>query len=163
MYKTILFSAFLFLFLINGNPQAQTKAPSLKPLQLGIIKEDRSKETSAFNGCGCTLFRNRQEQRKQQVIFLSDMSENALINLNGKDLVLRLIDSSPEKKRREKIGDRRWEIFKAGNTQLRVDYTISNLCDTKDESCEAIYYKAILTLTRNEQKIVANTIGACGC
>lgn len=163
MYRKLLFRALIVLFLISDNGQPQTKAPSLKPLQLGIIKEDRVNETSAFNGCSCTLFRNRKEQRKQQVIFLSGMSENGLINLNGKDLTLRLLDSSPEKKRREKIGDRKWEIFNAGNTHLRVDYTISKLCDPKDESCEAIYYKAILTLTRDKQKVVLNTIGACGC
>ena len=91
------------------------------------------------------------------------MSEKAVINLDGKDLTLHLMDQSDEKNGELKVGDRSWEIYKAGDTTLRVDYTVSKLCDPNDEACEVIYYKATITLTRKGQKETLKTIGYCGC
>jgi hypothetical protein len=125
---------------------------------LGIIKDD-----STFDGCGCSLFLNPRDEQNHRAIFLSDLSESAAINLNGKDVKLTLLDNSPDKDRPAKIGDRSWEVYKVEDWRLRVDYTVRDLCDPKDEGCEVIYYKATLTLTRKGQKKIVRTIGLCGC
>ena len=153
-----LFLAIVLIILMPADLRSQSKAPPAPPLKLGIIKDDRQ-----FDGCGCSLYLNRGDERNHRAVFLADFSENAAINLNGKDLKLRLTDSSPEKNDNAKVGDRSWEIYKAGSTTLRVDYTITKVCDPNDESCEVIHYRATLTLIQKGQKTSIRTTGLCGC
>ena len=145
------------LFVITQSPSQVVSAPA-KIFKLGYVKDE-----SLLDNCGCSLYRNNSDERKQRRIFITDMAQKAFINLDGKDLLLRMIDHSIEKKGKSKIGDHSWEIYKAGKLNLRVDSIISKLCDAKDESCEVIRYKATITLTRNGQKEILKTIGICGC
>ncbi len=144
--------------LVTMQTQSQVVSASAKIFKLGYVKDE-----SLLDNCGCSLYRNNNDERKQRRIFITDMAQKAFINLDGKDLLLRMIDHSIEKKGKSKTGDHSWEIYKAVNLKLRVDSIISKLCDAKDESCEVIRYKATITLTRNGRKEILRTIGICGC
>lgn len=144
--------------LVATQTQSQVVSAPAKIFKLGYVKDE-----SLLDNCGCSLYRNNSDERKQRRIFVTDMVQKASINLDGKDLLLRLIDHSIEKKGKSKTGDHSWEIYKAVNLKLRVDSIISKLCDAKDESCEVIRYKATITLTRNGRKEILRTIGICGC
>ncbi len=140
--------------LVATQAHSQVVSAPAKIFKLGYVKDE-----SLLDNCGCSLYRNNSDERKQRRIFITDMAQKAYINLDGKDLLLRLMDKSNEKKGKPKIGDHSWETYKAGNLKLRVDSIISKLCDAKDESCEVIRYKATITLTRNGQKEILKTIG----
>ena len=140
------------------NAQPQTASPPAKPLKLGVVQDK-----SQFDGCGCSFYLNLKDEKRERALFLSDLSQNASINLDGKDLILKLMHKSVEKKGDPRIGDRSWETYALGNIKLRIDYTITKLCDPKDEACEVIWYLATVTVTQNAQKVVVKTVGLCGC
>lgn len=103
-----------------------------------------------------------KDERKRRAVFLSNLEE-AAINLNGEDLTLPLTNRSLEKKGNPRIRDRSWEVYTLGNTKLRIDYTISKLCDPNDEGCEVTYYRATINLTKGAQKTIVRATGLCGC
>ena len=144
--------------LVATQTQSQVVSAPVKIFKLGYVKDE-----SLRDNCNCTLYRNSQDEQKSRRIFISDMSEKAVINLDRRDMTLRLIDKSSKTQGKSKIGDHSWELYKAGKLTLRVDSIISKLCDPKDESCEVEYYKATITLTRNGQKEILKAIGICGC
>jgi len=158
--KTVLSApliAMILSLLVGFKAQPQSgSSPAI--FKLGYVKDD-----SLLDNCGCSLYKNIKDEKKRRHIFLSDMSQKAAINIDGKDLTLRLIDDGDGKNGELKVGDRSWEIYNAGNTKVRVDYTVSKLCDPNDEACEVIYYKATITVIRNGIKETLKSIGYCGC
>jgi hypothetical protein len=116
-----------------------------------------------IGGCGCSLALNAADERKGRFVFIQDMDEPAYINLDGKDLKLEEVDSGGSEAVPEKVGDRSWVAYVAGDVKVRIDRTVTRVCDPKDESCEVTYYKAILTVSRKTQKTTIRTIGLCGC
>jgi hypothetical protein len=144
--------------LAGGNVQAQSSPSVTKPFKLGFVKDE-----ALLNDCGCSFYLSHKDVNKRRHVFLSDLSQNAIINLDAKDLRLLLIDHSAEKNDELKVGDRSWEIYRAGKVRLRVDYVVRKLCDPNDEGCEVIYYDATLSLTRDGQKAAFKVVGLCGC
>jgi len=116
-----------------------------------------------IGGCGCSLVLNLADIRKGRYVFIQDEGEPAYINLDGKDLKLEEIDSGGSEAVPEKVGDRSWVAYVAGDVKVRIDRTVTHICDPKDESCEVTYYKAILTVSRKTQKTTIRMIGLCGC
>ena len=153
-----LFFASALTALATADAQPQSASLPAKPLKLGVVQDK-----SQFDGCGCSFFLNLRDEKRQRAIFLSDLSHYATINLDGKDLILQLTHNSVEKKGDARIGDRSWETYSLGNIKLRIDYTITKLCDPHDEGCEVTYYNATITVTQIGQKVLVKTIGSCGC
>ena len=156
--QRLVLAILLIIIVMPADLRSQSKAPPATPLKLGIVKDD-----SSFDGCGCSLYLNRRDEKTHRAVFLADFAENAAINVNGKDLRLRLTASSSEKNDHAKVGDRSWEIYRAGATTLRVDYTVTKICDPNDESCEVLYYRTTLTLIHQGQRTSIKTTGLCGC
>ena len=157
VFRTV-FCACALTALAATNTQAQSTSPPARPLKLGVVQDK-----TQFDGCGCSFYLNLKDEKRERALFLSDLSENASINLDGKDLILKLTHKSVEKKGDPRIGDRSWETYALGDIKLRIDYTITKLCDSKDESCEVIWYNATITVTQTGQKVFVKTIGLCGC
>ena len=116
-----------------------------------------------IGGCGCSLALNLADIRKGRFVFIQDEGEPAYINLDGKDLKLEEVDSGGSEAVPEKVGDRSWVAYVAGDVKVRIDRTVTRVCDPKDESCEVTYYKAVLTITRKTQEAIVKAIGLCGC
>ena len=113
-------------------------------------------------GVGCSLSLNIADRRERRYVFVQGMDEPAYINLDGENLKLELVDYSDVKNVPEKVGDRSWEIYVAGDVKVRIDRTVTWVCDPKDESCETTYYKAVMTITRKTQRAIIKTVGLCG-
>ncbi len=144
------------LFPIGGRPQ--TPSPSVPSVPLiGVIKKALPEE------CGC-LLQLSPDYRKhnRRAIFRSDFSDKAWMNLDGKDLELSLV-SPPASGRRERVGARRNEIYKSGSYKIEIQYVTTRICPPKDESCEAVWYSAMITVTKNGLSGKIKTIGLCGC
>jgi hypothetical protein len=151
----VLFSAIAMSHGFNAYPQTQTE------FNLGYVND-------LAVGCGCLFALNQMDFRKRRFVFVQDMGEPAYINLNGKNQKLTEVDSNktsvkPEDYQAPQVGSRYWETYKSGDIQLRLNKVVTRVCKPNDDSCEATYYKATMTITRNKQKRTVNLTGVCGC
>lgn len=150
--------ALLIVTVFSSQAMAQTSTvPSPGPqLKIGYVEV-------GIGGCGCSLALNAADLRKGRYVFIQDIGEPAYINLDGKDLKLEEVDSGGFEAITEKVGDRSWVAFVAGDVKVRIDWTVTRVCDPKDEDCEATNYKAVMTITRKTRRAIVKTIGLCGC
>ena len=114
-------------------------------------------------GCGCYLkLPDDFKQENDSDIFETDLDESAQMNIDGKDIILKLVRRE-DPKGKTKVGSTRSEVYASGNIEVRVEYIVKKICNPKDEDCEDTVYSANITITRNgiERKIRA--LGPCGC
>ena len=150
--------ALLTVTAFSSQALAQTSGATYPGRQLKI-----SYVEVGIGGCGCSLALDLADIQKGRFVFIEDEGEPAYINLDGKDLKLEEVDSGGSEADPEKVGDRSWVAYVAGDVKVRIDRTVMRVCDPKDESCEVTYYKAILTVSRKTQRTTIRTIGLCGC
>ena len=149
---------FLLLAMIITPDTFVSAAQSRHAPTLGVIQDD-----SEYDGCGCSLFRNRRDAREHRPIFLSDFSGEARINLDGRDVRVRLIGASPERRRAERKGDRSWEVYGKDSFRMRIDYVVNGVCPSNDEACEVTSYEVVITLIHNGRTTTMPAFGLCGC
>ena len=147
----------LLLLVLFSIPALEGRAQSKPALKLGVVTEK-----SLLDGCGCSVYRTIEDNQNDRFLFVSDMDREAVINLDGKDLKLRVL-SWKEKKGQLKVGDHSSETYAAGDVNVRLDFTVRQVCPPKDESCEAIWYDVKMTVTRKGRRTVVNAKGICGC
>jgi len=136
--------------------QTSPTTSSRSSIKIGYVKDGDI-------GVGCSLSLNIADRRERRYVFVQGMDEPAYINLDGKDLKLEEVDSGGSEAVIEKVGDRSWVAYVAGDVKVRIDRTVTRVCDPKDESCEVTNYKAVITITRNAQKAIVKTIELFGC
>ena len=113
-------------------------------------------------GCGSAFSLNTTDMGNCRYIFAQDMDDPPYINLNGKNLQLRLTGYS-KPKGKEKVGDRSWETYAAGELKVRIDYTVTKVCTPRDEICETTYLNATMTVSQKTQKTTVKLTGRSGC
>jgi hypothetical protein len=138
--------------------KAQSTSPSsAQPkLRLGYVKDHDV-------GCGAAFSLKTTDLRNSRYIFVQDSGEPdepTYINLNGKNLQLRLIDSN-KPKGREKIGDRWWETYTAGDVTVRIDYTVTKIF--QHEFSDSLHLNATMTVSLKAQKTTVKLIGFDRC
>jgi hypothetical protein len=62
------------------------RAQSKAALKVGIVTA-----ANQLDGCGCSIYRTHEDDKKNRFLLVSDMDRNAVINLDGKDLKLRAV------------------------------------------------------------------------
>lgn len=134
--------------------QAAFACAQSSSFKLGYIKP-------TVSDSGCSLARRTSAVQKDDLIFYSLSDETGYINLNGKELKLQPARASKEKPT-EQVGDRSWKMYAAGAVRLRIDFTVTRICDPNDEQCEVTNYSATVTVQRRAQRIVVRAIGICG-
>lgn len=137
-----------------GVAQGQSASPSSR-LKIGYI------ENPGY-GCGCSLSYNMAEAYKQKFLLLSPMDDATYIAVDGKTVTLRLVAASKQR-RRERVGDRSWETYSAGNLKVRVDYVVTEVCGVDEEGCEVTHYRATMIVTRGKERRVVKGVASCGC
>ncbi len=154
---TKMISAILFIlaFSSESNVQAISTSSLQSSLKLGYVK-------NGDIGCGCSFARNKVDLQNRRYLYIQGMDEPAYININGKNIKLHHFAPSDEQVR-EKIGQRSWGKFTAGDIKIRLEKIVTKVCDPNDEDCEVTNYKATMTVTRKAQKITVKLIGLCGC
>ena len=140
------------VMLVGQVMHAQSASSSLK---LGYV------EDVAF-GCGGSISYNLSDLRKGRFLLITPMDEATYVNLDGRNVKLRLVASS-KTNAKEKVGDRSWETYVARNIQVKVEYVVTDVCDPNDESCEVTYYRTKMTVIRGNQRTVVKAIALFGC
>lgn len=109
------------------------------PIVSGIGNIQNTKE---IQGAGCSL----QRKGRKDYVFWSAFEKSALMNINGKDRVLKLVSVNPSAPRVEKKGDRSTEIYQSGKITVRIDRVATRVCRKGDQECEVTNYNGKMTL-----------------
>jgi hypothetical protein len=126
-------------------------------VRIGIVRN-----AADFQEGGCTLqFATDSARHNQRNVFLSDLGDSAVMNIDGKDVKLGLVRRQ-ERKGEPKKGDRSTCSYAAKGITVRVDFVVTGLCDPNDESCEVVYYDATITVARGDGKRAIKVKGMCG-
>ena len=137
------------------NAQSTSTSSARPELRIGYVKDQDV-------GCGSAFFLNTTDMENHRYIFSQDVDDPPYINLNGKNLQLRLTASN-ETKDKKKVGDRWWDTYAAGGVKVRIDYTVTKVCTPQDEMCETTYLNAIMTVSLKSQKTTVKLTGYSGC
>ena len=134
---------------------AQSTSSAQPKLRLGYVKDHDV-------GCGSAFSLNAIDMGNRRYIFAQDMDDPPYINLNGKNLQLRLTSYS-KPKGKEKVGDRSRETYAAGDVKVRIDYTVTKVCTPRDKICETTYLNATMTVSQKALKTTVKLTGRSGC
>ena len=128
--------------------------------------------TKEIQGAGCLL----QRKGKKGDIFWSPFKQSALMNINGKDRVLKFVSETPsqanliKKGGRNKKGDRSTVIYKSSKMTVRIDShperlrqrVATRVCRQGDQECESTSYDGKLKLDIGNRQQVIAVEGECG-
>jgi hypothetical protein len=139
---------------------AQAKAQSHEapiPIRVGMVRDK-----TPFEEGGCSLQLPADHKKQNQLyVFMSDLDDNAVMNLDGRDTKLKPT-SHREPKSEPKKGDRSTFNYAAKGTSVRVDFVATEVCSPNDDGCEVTSYDATITLTRGAARQVVKAQGICG-
>lgn len=122
-------------------------------------------QANVVDGCGCLFQFTDEERLSGKYIFSSSLENSGWINLNGKDIQLKLI-SSNQAKVSSKKGSRFKEIYTGGKVTVEIDYIVTWTCAAdapEDESCETTKYDVDITFSQDGQRNLIKAKGECGC
>jgi hypothetical protein len=141
----------------NRLPHKKGVATGQKPPQIGTIKK------MLADGCGCSLQSPSDHQKhNQRFLFLSDFGDIVQMNIDDVDRRLKLANST-KGKGKPVVGNRHSETYISGETKVKIDWTVSEVCDPQDESCEVTWYSAVITVNRSGRIGKVTARGMCGC
>lgn len=134
---------------------------AIKPSpKIGIVRST----PSISSGCNCTMqFPADYRAQNQRAIFIDDYEGSAYMNIDGRDVKLKLTTPSHLRKRIKRVGDRSSDVWVADGVRVRVDWIGSKVCKPIELDCEVTWYAATITLTRKGHSAIAKTKGTCGC
>jgi hypothetical protein len=161
--KNCLIGILLIFAFVDENGFTKDKHPSPQTL---AVKIEYVSEANVVDGCGCSFYWPGEENKDgAKSIFSSDFGDMVWMNLNGRDERLKLLKST-ESKENVKKGGRYYEIYQAGEMNIRIDYHVTWTCEADmpdSESCEVTHYDIKITLSKNGKSYSANAKGICGC
>lgn len=131
-----------------------------KPQLIGQISEVKI-------GCGCHFHTpSRRKHPNPHSIFQSDLEGAAWMNLDGREIELRLvrtIDKPRRKNRAEKKGDQTIEEYEGSGFKVTVSQTVTRPCRPADEDCEYTRMNAVLKVSGGGREQTVRAVGGCGC
>jgi hypothetical protein len=126
-----------------------------QPIVSGIGNIQNTRE---IQGAGCSL----QRKGNKGYVFWSAFEKSALMNIDGKDRVLKLVSVNPSEPQAAKKGDRSTEIYKSGKMTVRIDRVVTRVCRQGDGECESTSYDGKVKLTIGDRKQTISVEGECG-
>jgi hypothetical protein len=154
----VLSGAYLAVFHTVLDGQSETGAPrqQSKPT-IGFVQN-----ANEFDGAGCTLWLpDDQNHSAKRRVLVSDFDKRAIMNIDGRDTPLMLVESK-ERKGEPQKGDHSSFRYRGKGIEATIGYVVVGLCAPDDESCEVISYDASLTVTTRSGRRVLTAHGVCG-
>ena len=134
-----------------------TPTPEIAP-KIGIILDP-----TLHDECGASLqLPEDYKSHNDKCIFDGDLEETGRMNIDGRDVDLKLVDSD-EPDRELKVGEHFSKKYTGDGLKARIDYVVTGVCDPKDEDCEVIYIDATIIVERNGSEQRIKTSGLLGC
>jgi hypothetical protein len=152
--------AILFPATTSGSAGQTKKSNDSSGFKIGYLGD-----RSIPDGCNCTFTSLSQMHRKSpRYMFASDIEDDektAWINIDGKDIELKLLSRLDP--RREKVGSRSGRTYTATGIKLVATYIVTWVCPPKDEACEVTRYDGVFLITKNGPTRSLKLKGECGC
>jgi hypothetical protein len=119
-------------------------------------------------GCGCYFKLPAQSKGVTKYFFFSkinggeDNEKIAWMNINGRDIELKLVDSGGDSTKRD-VGMRLYRRYKADDIYVQADYVVTQICPPSNPACEETLYQATFTVSRDKHRQIVKARGSCGC
>jgi hypothetical protein len=115
-------------------------------------------------GCDCK-FQTLKEARTDpanKFVFQSDLAGTfAWVNIDGKDLKLKLIYASPATNG-VLLGSRSYKKFSAKGISILIRYVVNAVCPEENPDCDATGFIATITVTSSGHRQSLKATGMCG-
>jgi hypothetical protein len=109
-------------------------------------------------GAGCSL----SPIGSRKTVFWLPFDRSALMNINGKDITLKLV-GNPARNSSLSKGDRSSETYRSGKITVKIDWFVTRICQRGDTECESTGYRAKINLKIDDRPIESlNAEGDCG-
>ncbi len=132
----------------------------------GQIKIGELKDPVEVEGCSCTLQTAAEAGKpgSQKFLFVTEAgTKDAWMNINGKDVKLKLVKTTVIDDRNYGVGGRFYEEYTAQGMKIRIDYVVTWTCPPEDEECDHAKYDTTVTVTKGKMSETIKTIGICAC
>jgi hypothetical protein len=113
-------------------------------------------DTREIQGGGCSF----QRPKQNGYIFWSTDSRSALMNIDGKDRILKLVSETRLIDRGRK-GDRATIIYKTGKITVRIDRVTTKVCRAGDMECESVSYEGKFKISAGDRQQTLTAQGDC--
>jgi hypothetical protein len=123
-----------------------------KPKLVNAIQNTRE-----LQGAACSVSR-----ADQKIIFWSTDDREALMNINGRDVRLKLVSTSNTTEGRGKVGDRWVATYKSGKMVVKITRVTTFVCPIGDQECEVTRYAVTIKVRNGDRQETVKATGECG-
>jgi hypothetical protein len=153
--------ASLLLAAAPGGSSAQSAKGT--PPKIGVIRRRFNED-----GCNCTLYlperrRGPYEVEVRMVFTEADLKGQAQMNIDGQDVMLRLVRQRARAGDPLRVGQRSVEEYEGEGVRVRVVSTITKVCPRDEPTCETLSKSAVITVTKGGRTRTVRASGGCGC
>jgi len=139
------------------NVRAKSKAS--RASLIGVVGGSTEVES-----CGCYLRFPSESEKSNRYAFYEDFDNDlVLMNINGRNVKLKLAKSTQPISRSLKLGERFSRWYASGRIKVRLDFITMSVCGPDDEGCESVSFKTDITATDGVRRQLVKTVGGCGC
>jgi hypothetical protein len=148
---------FFLLLALTSISLGFNESASDKSIRVGIIK----KPLTSWGDCNLQFPKDYKKRNDSYVFMNYEQGGLAQININGKDLILKLAGRT-KSEFEMKAGYHHFEEYASGGARVRVDYVVIDPCDPNNEQCEVFVESAVITINHKGRVKRIKTIGLCG-
>ena len=114
-------------------------------------------------GSGCDFQLAGESRSSRRFIFFEDDSDGVpYMNIDGRNVRLKLVNSTEPYRRAEREGERFIRGYTSCDVRVRMDIVVTSVCAPNDEACEFTGYKATITVSKGGRKQTVKAVGGCG-
>lgn len=113
--------------------------------------------------CGC-YFRSAGESSERYICFEDATEEAPLMKIGGREVWLRLINSTEPSGGVRRKGERFSRKYASGDIKILMSFVATSVCPgTYDPECAANHYEVTLTARKGARRQTVKAVGGCGC
>lgn len=106
-------------------------------------------------------FNKADDKARRLIFFESDQDMGIWINIDGRDVRIRLL--SETKPRKLRVGGKLISEYSGGGVTVSLMKTVTWVCPPRDESCEITKFSAVFTVRNGNRTQIVRAVGGCGC
>ncbi len=114
-----------------------------------------------FDGCGCFFKFRGTRKNSPKVMFAEFGQNNAWMNIDGRDVQLKLVKEI--RGERERVGSEWTRTIAVRDISVTSTYVATRVCAPNDETCESTDYDATFVVKKGRRSQTVRAFGWCGC
>jgi hypothetical protein len=147
----------------GGSSASSAQSAKGTPPKIGTVQRPFN-----VDECNCTLYlhqrrRGVDEVEVRMVFTVADLRGQAQMNIDGRDVMLRLVRQRARAGGPLRVGQRSVEEYEGEGVRVRVVSTITEVCPQDEPTCETLSQSAVITVTKGGRTRMVRASGGCGC